>query len=376
MKVVIGGDFYISDRYKGKDLVDNSIINLFQGADLKIVNLEAPITDDSSEKIIKTGPHLHSTIDTLESTLGQLSINLVTLANNHIMDYGSIGFTKTINELNRLNIAFVGGGINSFQASKPYSFEVEDIKIAILNFCESEWSVAKMDFPGSNPLDIIDNIKQIKSAKETHDKVLVIIHGGHEYFPLPSPRMVKQYRFYAENGADIIIGHHTHCFSGYEIYNDVPIFYSLGNFLFTLESSFNSWYTGLLLEIIFNKNVPIQFKLHPTIMHKESFHLSLANEKKLEGAKSQIKKYNEILSNSQLLSHEWEKFLNLNFNHYANTFNPINFIQNRVALKLLYKAGLSRLFIRKRHFAYLLNSIRCEAHRDASINILEKYITK
>jgi len=58
--------------------------------------------------------------------------------------------------------------------------------------------------------------------------------------------MVKQYRFYAENGADAIVGHHTHCIGGYEIYKDVPIIYSLGNFLFTLPSKREEWYSGLL----------------------------------------------------------------------------------------------------------------------------------
>jgi poly-gamma-glutamate capsule biosynthesis protein CapA/YwtB (metallophosphatase superfamily) len=76
-------------------------------------------------------------------------------------------------------------------------------------------------------MDIIDNANQIKEAKATHDKVIVIVHGGHEYYNLPSPRMQKQYRFYADQGADFVVGHHTHCISGYEVYNGVPIYYSL-----------------------------------------------------------------------------------------------------------------------------------------------------
>ena len=121
------------------------------------------------------------------------------------------------------------------------------ITIAIINFCENEWSIAEEDSAGANPMDFIDNANQIREAKAVHDKV--IVHGGHEYYNLPSPRMQKQFRFYADQGADIVIGHHTHCISGNEVYNGVPIYYSLGNFLFTKNNTNEDWYTGLLLQV-------------------------------------------------------------------------------------------------------------------------------
>src|SRR5690606_22347516 len=100
-----------------------------------------------------------------------------------------------------------------------------------------------------NPIDIIDNVKQINEARGIADYVFVIVHGGHEFFNLPSPRMQKLYRFYAEQGADIVIGHHTHCIGGYETYKGVPIYYSLGNFLFTKQNPYEDWYLGLVLEV-------------------------------------------------------------------------------------------------------------------------------
>src|SRR5690606_16683331 len=117
--------------------------------------------------------------------------------------------------------------------------------------------------------DVIDNVRQIKREKQISDKVIVIVHGGHEYYNLPSPRMVKQYRFYAENGADLVVGHHTHCISGHETYNGVPIFYSLGNFLFTKPSRHQSWYNGLVLEIFVDKFQDIDVKIHPVRQRKD-----------------------------------------------------------------------------------------------------------
>lgn len=67
------------------------------------------------------------------------------------------------------------------------------ITIGIINFCENEWSIAEEDSAGANPMDFIDNAYQIREAKATHDKVIVIVHGDHEYYSLPSPRMQKQY---------------------------------------------------------------------------------------------------------------------------------------------------------------------------------------
>ncbi len=82
--------------------------------------------------------------------------------------------------------------------SQPFTIEKEGLKIAILNFTENEWSSATKDKGGANPLDIIDNVRQIKTAKANHDKVICVIHGGHEHYNLPSPRMQKQNRFYAK----------------------------------------------------------------------------------------------------------------------------------------------------------------------------------
>ena len=67
------------------------------------------------------------------------------------------------------------------------------------------------------------------------EKVVVIYHGGNEYYPLPRPELKKTFHFLADIGADAVVGHHTHVFSGYEMYNGIPLVYSLGNFFFPLE---------------------------------------------------------------------------------------------------------------------------------------------
>lgn len=92
MKLLISGDLYIAAEFKNNKLIDKSVQELFSNADFRRVNLEVPITDNSSEnKIIKTVPYLRMSEQTSVTILNQLNIDAVTLANNHILDYGTQG---------------------------------------------------------------------------------------------------------------------------------------------------------------------------------------------------------------------------------------------------------------------------------------------
>ena len=257
--------------------------------------------------------------------------------------------------------------------SQPFTIEKEGLKIAILNFTENEWSSATKDKGGANPLDIIDNVKQIKTAKAKHDKVICIIHGGHEHYNLPSPRMQKQYRFYAENGADLIVGHHTHCIGGYEIYQGVPIYYSLGNFLFTLNVKNADWYIGLILEIELGKN-ELKTNLHPDCQEKGSFELYLPKGQEKEEILNRVHSYAEIINNESLLEQSWEQYITFKTKEYLDYWSPISFIKNRYLRGALNKLGID--FKNKKELSLFLNLMRCEAHSDLSKEIINNYLNK
>lgn len=231
VKILIAGDTVIPDNFPVDNVISEGILNMFRDADIKILNLEAPVTS-STEKLSKTGPHLKNAKANITKMLRALSINVVTLANNHVLDYGAKGLEDTLAFLKKEEVRSVGAGMDLEAASKTLYYETNQGLIAIVNFAENEWASATENSSGANPMDVIDNSKQIEIASRKARFVLVIIHGGHEYYNLPSPRIQKQYRHYAECGASIVIGHHTHCISGYEMHNGIPIFYSLGNFLF------------------------------------------------------------------------------------------------------------------------------------------------
>src|SRR5690625_4556867 len=273
MKLLITGDLVVSSAYDASTQFGSEIVDFFNGANINMINLEAPVTNSES-KILKTGPNLKSHEESTLQALNKLKISVASLANNHILDYGAQGVSDTIQFCQKHGIQTVGAGDHLEEASRTLFLDTEIGIIAILNFAENEWASATATSAGAHPMDIIDNSRKTQEARDKADYVIVIVHGGHEYYNLPSPRMQKQYRFYADQGADLVVGHHTHCISGHETYNGVPIFYSLGNFLFTKNNPKEDWYTGLVLEVEITDS-GLHTQLHPVRHQKETFALDL-----------------------------------------------------------------------------------------------------
>lgn len=375
MKILISGDLVIQNTYDTENLNSN-IIGLFNSANFRIVNLEAPVSNSIS-KIPKTGPHLKSDKNSITQVLKELKIDIVTLANNHILDFSESGLKDTISYCHSLDIKTVGAGKNLEEAAKALYLDTIEGKIAIINIAENEWASASTESAGANPMDIIENIHQIKEAKKNADFVLVIIHGGHEHNPYPSPRMVKQYRFYAECGADAIIGHHTHCISGHELYKGVPIFYSLGNFLFTTPKRHGkSWYTGLVLQLSIRKNKPVHFEIIPVSFREDNFALSILDGKSREHVIHSIKMINEIIKNEEGLYEKWIEFVRKNQKGFILSISPIAGIKNIYIRAALYRLKIHRLFLNQKYIREFLNRIRCEAHYDVTRTIFDQLMGK
>ena len=371
MKITIGGDFCITPEYLSNNLFAPQISELFKNSDFNIVNLECPVTEAiTSNKIVKTGPHLR-TDEMIFQHLKQLHIDAVTLANNHMLDYGEAGLLETIKNCIDNKILYVGAGRNHKEAAEPLRIDHEGITVSFINFCENEWSTATNDQGGTNSIDIIDNLNQIKKANKDTDFVIVIIHGGHEYYQLPSPRMIKQYRFYAENGADAVICHHTHCISGYEVHQNVPILYSLGNMIFTHTSKNELWYTGLVAQLILEKGQPIHFDLIPVRQLPDIFKLTKLENSKANEVLEDLDYLCRVIDNPNELLKKWNVFVQSKQNT-INVFSPLNIIPGRYFQSAFRRLKLNRFFIRRRNLKRILNHIRCESHRDVIIEILKK----
>ena len=372
----ITGDLYCekSSQFNIQPMISDNVLKLFSKSDINIVNLEAPITS-SKYKINKTGPHLKHSNKVFE-ILNKLNVNIVTLANNHLMDYGNLGFSDTIDAITKNNIDFVGAGINSNIASKPLIISKNGIKIGIVNICENEWSISSEDNPGANPIDLIDNTKQIQNTKKISDFLMVIIHGGHEYYNLPSPRMAKLYRYFADLGANIVIGHHPHCISGFEIYNGTPIFYSLGNFIFTKKSKYESWYTGLVLQIYLEKKTEVRWKLIPVAQSRSNYSLTIPDKEKKAKILSEVDSLSKIIVNENALSKEWRSFISMRKSSYLQSISITNSFSNRYIRAIFRKTGIMKLTFSKRLLNYYMNLLQCESHNDLAKEVIKDYIVK
>lgn len=372
MKLIITGDLVISQSYDVSDKIDQDITDLFFHSDCNIVNLEAPVTDSKS-KILKTGPHLKSDKQSTLNIMKKLNVHIAALANNHIKDYDEEGVLDTINFCENNGIKTIGAGENIKEASETTVLHMLEGKIAIINIAENEWSSADENTAGANGMNIIKDTKKIQQAKKENDFVFVIIHGGHEYYNLPSPRMQEQYRFYAEQGADLIVGHHTHCISGYELHNGTPIYYSLGNFLFTKDNINEDWYTGLILEVNINKGM-LETGLHPVRQAKEGFRLSLLERVEKTEFLSRVEEYSEIIKSKEKLIKEWHIFVNSKQETYLNYWSPKVFIKNKYVAAALIKLNVK--LVNNRGLTYFLNLMRCEAHYDLSKAIISEHLDK
>jgi len=362
MKIIIAGDYYPSGRVKriieSKDYasVFNDIIPIVKSSDYSIVNYESPVVLGNYAPIKKCGPNLSSTKNAVEA-IRYAGFKMVTLANNHILDFGPEALRDTVKTCNEYEIDTVGVGNDLSEASKIFYKTINNKILAIINCCEHEFSIATANSAGANPLNPIQQYYKIKEAKENADYVLVIVHGGHEHFQLPSPRMVETYRFFVDAGADAVVNHHQHCFSGYEYYNGKPIFYGLGNFCFEREGKVNTlWNTGLLLELQFDDG-QIQFNMYPYFQCNGSPTIKLMDD--TSQFEKDISAINSIISDNSLLIEKCNKFYKSRKKAIKLIFEPYN---NKILRKLYYLDILPSFYNKKK--VIVENYINCESHRD------------
>ena len=224
--------------FVGKN-ADRPGLELFQdvaailtAGDLVLGNLEGPLTLETDGLPGKCNLRGHPG---WAPYLKEAGFNFVSLANNHIMDFGEQGLFETIELLKRNNIAFAGAGKNITEASAPVIMEIKGKRVAIIartsvivsspvNATATNAGIAFL-----NEKEIIDTIR--KCRKES-DLVILVIHWGLEEYAYPSPTQRKLARFFISSGIDIIIGHHPHILEGMEYINGGLCVYSLGNFLF------------------------------------------------------------------------------------------------------------------------------------------------
>lgn len=341
----------------------SEVLPFFEANHLNVLDLECPLTLQE-KTITKTGPHIKAHPDTA-ALLNHLKCSLVATANNHFKDYDGQGMEETYTALKKHQIQYLGSGSNLEEASKTFYWSKDNLTLAFINVAENEWTTTQGSESGCHPIDLVQVYYQIQKAKANADFVVVIAHGGHEHYELPSPRMKKWYRFFVDAGASAVIAHHTHVVSGYEVYQQAPIFYSLGNFCFDWDGMRNKpWNRGMLVRLKFEKGQAVGFETFFTNHNNEQAGVFMCSETEQNQMQAHLNKLNEVILDDDQLEAA--------FHAYVASWKPImnTWIQPYQGkyLPSLYKKGLLPSIISKSKKLLLTNLVRCEAHRDIFIH--------
>lgn len=377
MKIIIAGDFCDSTRVsqlikKGDNpSLFNGVKEIVANYDFSIVNFEFPIVKGTSEPILKCGPALKGQPEAIDA-IKYAGFNVCTLANNHILDQGRDALVCTKQLLEDAAIRTVGAGRNLDEAEEVLELECEGERLAIVNCCEHEFSIAGENFAGANPLNIIKQFNAIQRYKKACDYVVVIVHGGIEHYPFPTKRMKETYRFFIDAGASAVINHHQHCYCGYETYKGKPIFYGLGNFLFDWEGKRNSlWNEGVMVGISFEKNKDPQFEVFPFDQCNNEPCVVMKDAEKKKDFEKRNRAKSRIIQNDQLLESEFVSFVASQKKEYQLLIEPYD---SRLTKGLFFR-GLLPPITSKAKLTKIYNYILCESHQEVMLSVIKDLMT-
>ena len=354
-----------ADRLIGKDL-----LKVLELSDFSVFNLETPLINNGIP-INKCGSNFKNPISCV-TMLKKLDIGLIALANNHINDYGEKGIISTIQALTKSGIPYVGVGRNINEANKSYTTKVVDKTVGIYACAEHEFSIATNSCYGANPFDPLYSLDHIQSLKRKCDYVIVLYHGGKEYYRYPSPRLQVICRRMIEKGADLVVCQHSHCIGCEEKYLNGTIVYGQGNFI--MDDSDNEYYrTSLLIKVTDEGSVEyIPIKKNGATVRMASLHEAQMIMKGFHKRSKEITKKGFIEA-------KYNEFALSRIDDYLSALSGKESMAFR-ALNRISKGKMRKLRNRlKRNTSNLLatqNYIECEAHRELLIRGIKHGIRK
>ena len=251
--VLFAGDLFLTDILQEKydkngisAAATQELLSVTRGADIFMLNQEFPF--GTTGEAMEDKQYTFRVAPKYVSILPELGTDIVTLANNHMLDFGRGPLTETLTALDGAGILHVGAGQNLQAASALKTIDVGGWTIGFLGATrvipEHSWTASKSNSGLFTTYDPTKLVTEIQEAKKTCDYVVVYVHWGVERNTEPEDYQKSLARQYIDAGADAIIGAHPHVLQGIEYYQEKPIFYSLGNFIFA-----NRTYETMMAEL-------------------------------------------------------------------------------------------------------------------------------
>lgn len=223
------------------EMAFEKVASLLSQGDVVFANLESPLTENT-HCLDKKGKIVLKAKPEAAKALTSVGFNLLSISNNHMLDYYETGLFDTMKVLEENHISYAGGGKNLEEARKPAIIEKNGLKIGLLAYTDMAELIfagdpylsfaAKADKSGLVPRKYETIREDVIKLRDQVDLLAVSLHWGTEDSFTVSPGQIEFAHKLIDDGVDIILGHHPHQFQGMEIYKGKPILYSMGNFLF------------------------------------------------------------------------------------------------------------------------------------------------
>jgi len=280
-------------RRNGVDFLFEEVSPLFENADIVFGNLECSITDSYPGS--SNEPAFFCAEPGAIKGLVNSHFNVLSVANNHIMEHGRRLFLHTVKTLEDNGITPVG------VKEKIDILDVKGHKVAILAYSFIEDNIVDVCYNKIYSEEAI--IKDIQRVRSISDFIIISLHWGREYIPYPSPDQIQIGRSLIDAGADIILGGHPHVTQSYELYKNRPIFYSLGNFIFD-DTYIPATRESFIAEMtIPNSGDLVGVNILPVIANKHNYQPRLANSLK-EDVLTSIEEIRGTFENKSLSDYE------------------------------------------------------------------------
>lgn len=280
--VSLADNWFIMPKYdqRGKGvygILSEDTVKVMKDSDLMVVNSEFTVSERGSA--MRGKQYTFRAHPSRLKIYEEMGVDLVTLANNHVYDFGRDAFLDMLDAFDEIKMPRIGAGRNLEEAMKPYYFIINGYKFAFLNATRAEKYILT---PGATETsegvfrcyDRTNLIQQIQKVKEESDYVVTIIHFGKEGYHTLEEEQIASSKAYIEAGSDVIVGHHAHVLQGVEFYQHKPIIYNLGNFIFNSETIDTA-----IFQIQVNDNGEFMYSMIPALQKNEYTSLLTGEEK-------------------------------------------------------------------------------------------------
>lgn len=373
MSIVIGGDICITaDSYARINnggvlsLFDDKVVKIFTEADVGIVNLECPLTE-SERKILKSGPN-HKTHINSAKVLSDLKISMVSIANNHILDYGREGIAETKEVLEKLSVDVIGA--RDIESTEYYRIvSVEDVRIGIISFADDEFN-GLMDNGEISVYDPLTSFDEIRALKEKCDALIVLFHAGLEHYEYPTPYLQRVCHKMIDSGADAVLCQHSHCIGAEEQYSNGYILYGQGNFCFFRESNRTiKWNSAIVVQFQIDANKKLRKKL--IFIENKNGKVCLCNEENT--VKKAFAERSENIRIPGFIENRFQDFCETNRKEFV-----LSYIRGKskwyYRIMRLTKGKLFKFLFPKQTAVLVSNLIRSNVHNEIVRTVLKDYI--